>query len=131
MLKTKCILTPREILDGQRISIMSKHTLNDGITPNPEITQGSYGLWIPKLSPPLKLLGDYYKRGLTWEEFEKTYSQYLNTPEIQKEIKKLSHRALTSNLILLCIELTPENCHRRILANKFKIYQPQLILDIN
>jgi len=37
MLKSKCILAEKNIDDGQRISIMSRHTLNDGKTPDERI----------------------------------------------------------------------------------------------
>ena len=71
MLKTKCILEPKEISDGLRISVMNRHTLNDGVTPDLRIDSSSYDLWFPWLAPPNLLLGDYYKRGLPWEQYEK------------------------------------------------------------
>ena len=56
MLKTKSILYDKEDTDGLRISVMSRHTLNDGITPHPEITDSSYNQWLQILAPPVKLL---------------------------------------------------------------------------
>ncbi len=130
MLKTKYILLPEEELDGVRISVMSRHTLNDGITPHPKINSSSYDLWLPSLAPPSKLLGDYYKRRLPWEQFEKQYLEYINQPKIQIEVKNLAESSIDSVITLLCIEKSPEHCHRRILAEECKKYQPSLVLDI-
>lgn len=130
MLKTKSILEQREESDGLRISIMSRHTLNDGITPHPEITSYSYDLWLCSLSPSAGLLGDYYKRGLPWEQFEKRYLEYIRQPDVQIEVQNLAEKSLDSVITLLCIEKSPEYCHRRILAEECKKYQPSLVLSI-
>ena len=130
MLKTKSILKPFEETDGLRISVMSRHTLNDGITPHPEITDSSYDQWLQILSPSAKLLGDYYKRGLPWEQFEQKYLDYIRQSNIQIEVQKLAERSLDSVITLLCIEESPTYCHRRLLAEECKKYQPNLVLSI-
>jgi uncharacterized protein YeaO (DUF488 family) len=130
VLKTKSILKPKEESDGLRISIMSRHTLNDGITPHPKITKSSYDQWFRVLSPPVKLLGDYYKRALSWEKFEQGYIEYIRKAEIRIEVQNLAKRSLDSVITLLCIEESPEYCHRRILAEECKKYQPSLVLSI-
>jgi uncharacterized protein YeaO (DUF488 family) len=130
VLKTKSILKPKEESDGLRISIMSRHTLNDGITPHPKITKSSYDQWFRVLSPPVKLLGDYYKRALSWEKFEQGYIEYIRKAEIRIEVQNLAERSLDSVITLLCIEESPEYCHRRILAEECKKYQPSLVLSI-
>ena len=120
MLKTKSILKPREKSDGLRISIMSRHTLNDGLTPHPEINDSSYDEWLKILAPPLNLVGEYYKRGLPWRGFEQRYLDYLRQPDIQLEVKKLAERALSHQITILCVEDSPEYCHRRLLAEECK-----------
>lgn len=130
MLKTKSILVEKEDTDGLRISVMSRHTLNDGITSHPKITDSSYDLWLPILAPPIKLIGDYYKRGLPWEQFEQKYLKYIQSSDVQIEVQKLAEKSLDSVITLLCIEDTPEYCHRRLLAQECKKYQPNLILDV-
>ena len=130
MLKTKSILLPKEGSDGTRISVMSRHTLNDGITPHPQINSSSYDLWLPNLAPPAKLLGDYYKRGLPFEQFKEQYLSYINQHEIKIEVQKLAKKSIDSVITLLCIEESPEYCHRKILAEECKKYQLDLILDI-
>lgn len=130
MLKTKSILEPKEESDGLRISVMSRHTLDDGVTPHPEINKFSYDEWIKLLSPPLKLLGDYYKKGLPWEQFEQKYLCYLRQQKVQIEVQKLAERSSDSIITLLCIEKSPDYCHRRLLAEECKKYKPLLDLII-
>jgi len=65
MIYTKCILLPSSPDDGWRISVMSRHTLNDGITPDPRIQVYGFNEWLLKVAPPSVLIGDYYKRGLS------------------------------------------------------------------
>lgn len=64
MIYTKSILKPKEESDGIRISVMSRHTLNDGITSHPDINESSYDEWLKILAPSDQLVGDYYKRSL-------------------------------------------------------------------
>ena len=130
MLKTKSILYAEEGTDGLRISVMSRHTLNDGVTPHLEITDSSYDRWLQILAPPAKLIGDYYKRGFPWEEFEQKYLAYIRSSNIQTEVQKLAENSLDSVITLLCIEDSPEFCHRRLLAEECKKYQPNLVLSV-
>lgn len=130
MLKTKSILAPKEASDGIRISVMSRHTLNDGITPHPEISLEHYNAWMKNVAPPKKIVGDYYKRGLSWEQFEKKYLEYIRQPIVQWEVKTLAKKSLDSTITILCIEDSPEHCHRRLLAEECKRYEPSLILNI-
>ena len=126
MLFTKSILKPKDLEDGLRISVMSKHTENDGVTPDPRITPGSYDVHMPLLAPPLKLVGEYYQRGVDWSYFENKYKEYLNEPNISREVKILANRALDQDITLLCIEDSHILCHRRVLAEACVKYVPSL-----
>lgn len=130
MLKTKYIIAKAENDDGKRISVMSRHTLNDGITTHPKITSKYFDIHMPELGPPLKLIGDYYKRGLSWERFESGYIQYIKRPDIAVKVQELARDAISSNITLLCIEDLPTHCHRRLLAEECKRYEPDLFLMI-
>ena len=130
MLRTKSILKPLEDADGVRLSVMSRHTLNDGKTPHPQITLKSYDEWSLIFAPPLKLVGDYYRRNLPWDEFEKRYLDYLRTPQVQMKVRALAERSLDSTLTLLCVEDSPDYCHRRLLAEECKRLQPEITLNI-
>jgi uncharacterized protein YeaO (DUF488 family) len=130
MLYTKSIHKPKSASDGLRISVMSRHTLNDGITPDPEITWESYDLWWKIFAPPDKLVRDYYKRGLPFEEFAKRYLAYLSKEYVCMEVKRLSLRALAEqDITLLCVEESAEKCHRRILAEECQRYTLNLRVE--
>ncbi|MDO8516766.1 MAG: DUF488 family protein [Nanoarchaeota archaeon] len=126
MLYTKSIYKPKLDSDGLRISVMSRHTLNDGITLDPKITNLSYDLWLKILSPPDKLVGDYYKRGLSFEEYKEEYLIYLSEKDIRIEVEKLSKQALEQDITLLCVEESAEKCHRKILAEECQKYYSNL-----
>ena len=115
MIKTKCIKDPIEFSDGIRISVMSSHTL-DGVIPDTSILDNMYDLHIPELSAPKKLLGDYYKRGLSWNEYETRYLEHIRTTEIQKIIIELIQKYDT--ITFLCIEEDDSKCHRRLLQEE-------------
>lgn len=116
MLKTRCITRVPDADDGIRISIMNRHTLSDGITPNPDINLENFDCWWPALAPQSRLLGDYYKRGLPWHEFAAQFSTYLSEPDMQSKLCWLVEVARVFEVTLLCIEETPEHCHRRLVA---------------
>ena len=129
MIKTKCILHPIEYNDGTRISVMSKHILNDGET-HRRIRASSYDFWFPVLAPPPMLARDYNEKDLPWEKFRERYLWYLETKEPQSKVKELAKNGLTAVVTFLCIEESPEHCHRRLLAETCKKYQPNLYLEI-
>ena len=123
-LYTKCILAPKENHDGLRISIMSRHTLSDGVTNDNRITNSSYDMHIPLFAPSASLIGDYYKRNLLWKNFENRY--LLEIRQKHQQVLELAKRALTTNITLLCIEEIPNKCHRRLLAEECKRLVPEL-----
>lgn len=128
MLKTKCILAPKKYSDGLRISVMSRHTLEDGTTPNVEITGDSFDVHRTEFAPPLRLIGDHYKRDLTWEKFESRYLNYLEN--VYEQVRQLAESALTQDITLLCIEESPKRCHRRLLAEECTRLKPKLEIII-
>lgn len=123
---TKAILSPKSETDGLRISVMSRHTFNDGITPNPEISDDTYDEWIPELAPSLKLIGSYYKRGLSWDKFSESYEATLHDDMRSTIIQRIASRALNENVTLMCIEESPDKCHRRLLAEECKRIEAEL-----
>ena len=125
-LKTKSILAPIESSDGHRISVMNRHTLNDGVTSDNRINTKMYDEHQRLLAPSDKLLGDYYKRGISWSEYEERFKKQINTPSVQKILKDISNKALVENITFLCIEDIPDFCHRRLLAEECKKHQPNL-----
>jgi uncharacterized protein YeaO (DUF488 family) len=128
MLYTASIQQPRQETDGTRISVMSRHTKNDGVTPNPDITPDLFDEHLTDFAPPPELIGAYYKRGLPWEDFANRYTDYIRS--IGGTVLELANRALEENVTLLCIEDTPEQCHRRLLAEECQLLVPELIVII-
>lgn len=126
MLFTKSIIKEVETDDGIRISVMSRHTLNDGITPDMRIKH--YDMHIPILGPSPKLIGDHYKRNLAWPQFELRYLEEMNQEPQKSIIWFICRLAIVQNVTLLCIEDTCEHCHRRLLAQLCKDIVPQLTI---
>ena len=130
-LRTKGIYEPIDPSDGKRISVMSRHTEDDGKEPDARIIEGvTFHEWEKKLGPPLKLIGAYYRGGCVWEPFEDGYLAHLRSDEISLQVKKFAKRSLEEDLTFLCKEPTPEHCHRRLLAEECKRYEPNLELVI-
>lgn len=118
MLRTKTIISQRSAADGVRISVMSRHTLSDGKTPDSRISADKYDEWWRELAPPASLIGAYYKRGLSWPEFTERFLEYLRMSSTRDVVERLMTRALREDVTLLCIEPTPEQCHRRLVAEE-------------
>lgn len=125
---TKSILSERASSDGLRISVMSRHTLSDGVTPDFRITSTSFDLHCQKLAPGLRLIGDYYKRGLSWEGFESRYLRQIREVEPARLVRRLAEVALHNDVTILCIEETAEKCHRRLLAEECVRLEPMLCI---
>ncbi len=68
--------------------------------------------YLPEFAPTKEILNDYKNKKITWEEYEK---QYLDLLEDRKIIDRLSN-ADFDKVCFLCAEPTPENCHRKLLA---------------
>jgi len=109
---------------------MSRHTLDDGITPDPNITSDSYDEHNLTLAPPGKLIGPYIRGNISFEEYKIKYIQHLRNPKTKKEVETLAKRAFERNVAILCKEQNPEKCHRKILAEECKRIFPQLEVDI-
>ncbi len=124
MLFTKCILCAPSPSDGIRISVMSRHTHNDGITVDKRLI--GFDIHAPILGPSPRLIGDYYKRGLSWEEFCVRYQQEIRTDRKASVVHILAYAALKRNITILCIEEGASLCHRSLLANECKRIFPEL-----
>ena len=68
------------------------------------------------LAPTKDLLSKYWKKEISWEEYE---IEYLNLLDIRKISQKVQIEDLHKSC-LLCSEHSPEFCHRRLLAEYLK-----------
>ena len=71
-----------------------------------------------QFAPSEKILESYKKKYITWEEYEEAFAALMATRDIDKYI--LKNYANAENYCLLCTEVSPENCHRRLVAEKIK-----------
>jgi uncharacterized protein YeaO (DUF488 family) len=65
---------------------------------------------------------------LSWEEFEKRYLEEIQKPEKALFVRLVANLAMQADVTLLCVEDTPERCHRRLLAEECQRLQPGLIV---
>lgn len=113
----------------RKISVMSRHTENDGKTPDQRIEEGiSFDEWRQEFGPPAKLIGAYYRDEISFEKFEKEYLGYLRSEKIKPMVESFAKRCCRESIILLCVEDNPEKCHRRLLAEELKRYEPHLTI---
>lgn len=67
------------------------------------------------LFAPTKWLLDSYKAGkISWADYEVKYNQMISQRKVENIFAPIKNKY--SNVCLLCSEVTPENCHRRLLA---------------
>ena len=125
-LYTKCILKSPSPEDGLRISIMSRHTLSDGKTPDSRINLESYDKHWKFFAPEPKLIGSYYRNEIGWDNFEERYLKQVRSPQSAGMVKYLAKVALKHDITILCIEEGCEQCHRRILAEECQRIIPDL-----
>lgn len=115
MLKTKPIRATIEPSDGLRISVMSRHTLNDGVTEDPSIHRWMFDEHWPVLSPTD--VGRWHRGEMAWDVFVENYRLRLKTHEpAASKVHKLIELAQAGNVTILCTEEMPANCHRKVLA---------------
>lgn len=72
---------------------------------------------------PTKVLLDGYKEGsISWNEYTEVYNRLLDT---RRAVDKFQSKYVDfGNVCLLCSEATPEQCHRRLLAEKLQSELP-------
>ncbi len=136
-LATGCIFKPITNMNDRRICIMSRLTLNDGKTPDPRLDRQKNPLifhdhW-KEFAPPPQLVGAWYrsqKSASDWKNFAAGYQNYLNHGTMAGSINQLILLAKHRDIILLCVEETPELCHRRLLAEHCARIAPDLKVTI-
>ena len=69
-----------------------------------------------EFAPSEKILDYYKKKYIDWEGYEEAFSALMRVRDIDEHI--LKNYADADNICLLCTEVSPENCHRRLVAEK-------------
>jgi len=70
----------------------------------------------PELAPSKDLLNNYKKKTINWNEYIEIYNKLL----IDRDILKNINIDDFNNSVLLCSEVTAEQCHRRLIAEYLK-----------
>lgn len=126
MIYTASIYTAPSPMHGIRISVMSRHTLNDGRIPDPNISHESYDYWYRDLAPNPNDLVDFLKKRTTFDEYSERYIAKLRESVNTLAISQLAFFSLTHDITFLCVEQTPDKCHRRLLAEECQRYESRL-----
>ena len=69
------------------------------------------------LAPTKEILENYKKNVITWAEYEEQFAALMSQPARLQQIQRFPTRfEKYENICLLCSEPTPEQCHRRLIA---------------
>lgn len=117
-LSTKSIQAEPNKIDGIRICIMRR------VKP-----ESVFDIWIPALAPSTELLKEYHDGKINWGEYEKKYKSSVLDKQ-KKYIQIILDVIKKQDVTLLCWEKTPEKCHRRLLAERLKLMDPTLSLNL-
>lgn len=71
---------------------------------------------MPNFAPTKEILDAYKKKEIDWEEYVKRFSKLI----VEREIEDKIEAEELNNACLLCSEPTPEQCHRRLVAEYLK-----------
>ena len=66
-----------------------------------------------RLSPTPELLDGYRSKEITWDEYEPRFLELMGERGVPASIDRAAYQVKTA---LLCSEATPEQCHRRLVA---------------
>ncbi|NLW48804.1 MAG: DUF488 domain-containing protein [Firmicutes bacterium] len=81
------------------------------------------------LAPTQEILDGYKKKIINWDQYEQLFKNLLFTRNSIDTINFKTKRDY-DYLCLLCSELSPKNCHRRLVAEYIKENNPSLSIEI-
>ena len=73
------------------------------------------------LSPTEKLLKDYKNKRISWNEYEDVFEKIMAERNIEQYIENKYSKYGGLNVCLLCSEPTEDQCHRRLVAEYFRM----------
>lgn len=71
-----------------------------------------------RYAPTKDILNDYKKNKISWNDYEIKYNKLITLRKVEEIFINDTRRF--NNICLLCSEPTPQNCHRRLLAEYLK-----------
>ena len=111
---TKSIEKPKDKSDGVRICVMR------GLR-----EQDDYDIWMPVIAPSQKLIDDYFGNRIDWDGYCKRYDEE-TLKEKRAYLELLIDMAKNRDVTIMCVEESPEKCHRRLIAEECKKIDPNL-----
>lgn len=72
-----------------------------------------------KFAPDESILKPYKKNEISWKEYERRFHALMEKRKIDSYIESNYLPLRETNICLLCSEPTPEQCHRRLVADYF------------
>ncbi len=72
-----------------------------------------------KFAPPENLFKLYHGNSITWEEYEEQFNRTMRERRIVPYILQNYSDSPEVRYCLLCSEVSPVNCHRRLVAEQF------------
>ena len=82
---------------------------------------GTQYVHVPPLAPTKDILSDYRKKKIDWPEYERRFLALLDE---RKTAAKLDRTLFSVPAALLCSESSPEQCHRRLVAEYLQSHWP-------
>ena len=72
-----------------------------------------------KLAPTEEIFKSYQQQIISWEDYEKLFARTMKKRHIESHILRNYSDSPEVRYCLLCAEVSAENCHRRLVAEKF------------
>jgi len=82
---------------------------------------GAEYLYVPLLAPTKDILSDFRKRKMDWPEYERRFRVLMDERRVAENLDK---SLFSVPVALLCSEASPEQCHRRLVAEYLQSHWP-------
>jgi uncharacterized protein (DUF488 family) len=87
------------------------------------LSAGCQYVHVPELAPTKEILGDYRKDS-DWPRYVMRFEALMDERRVPESLNRADFETLTS--CLLCSEPTPEQCHRRLVAERMAAHWPEV-----
>jgi len=74
-------------------------------------------VYLPELAPDATLLKDYLEKNIDWDTYQIRFADLLKARKVNKLLRQ-KWSEWEQPICLLCSEPTPEQCHRRLVAER-------------
>jgi uncharacterized protein (DUF488 family) len=88
-----------------------------------QLAGGCQYIHMPELAPSKEILDDY-RSGGEWSSYVERFEALMDERGIPQTLERSEFERLRS--CLLCSESTPEQCHRRLVAERLQAYWPNV-----